>query len=131
MTIMTEKLQSLWSYGILYRYTNVQILPVVTICQLKSDLMVLFASEKMVKGTGKGTDKCVSQNGSGVLYCILSRCTATKPSFWCHSCKYTHLFTPRISEVLLYPFSTFILMTFCYPWDMYVQQLVYWWWVVI
>lgn len=71
MTIMTEKLQSLWSYGILYRYTNVQILPVVTICQLKADLMVLFASEKMVKGTGIRVLTNVSARMEAV-YCIAS-----------------------------------------------------------
>lgn len=62
-------------------YTNVQILPDVTICQLKPALRVLFTSDKMVGRTGKGTDKCDTQNGSGTFCCILAECTATSPSF--------------------------------------------------
>lgn len=121
LCFLNEKSQSLWSYSILYTYTNVHILPVVTICQLKPALTVLYTSDKMVGRTGKGTDKCDTQNGSGVLYRILVDCTATSPSFWCLFCKHTHLFTTTISEVFLYPSATLILMTFWYPWDMYVQ----------
>lgn len=58
-------------------YTNVQILPVVMMCPLKPALMVLFTSEKMVERTGEGTDRCNSQGGSAVLYCIRSDCAAS------------------------------------------------------
>lgn len=115
MCVSNEKSQYLWSYRIIYIYTDVQIFPVVTICQLKRALTVLFTSDKMVGRTGKGTDKCDTQNGSGVSYCILSDCAATSPSFGCLFCKHTHLFTTKISEVFLYPFATLTLMTFCYP----------------
>lgn len=99
-------------------------------CQLKPALTVLFTSDKMVGRIGKGADKCDIQNGSGELCCILSHCTATAPSFWRLICKYTHLFTTKISEVFLNP-VTLMPMTFYYPWDVYVQQLVYWQWVLI
>lgn len=77
MGVLTEISQSLWSCGVLYTLTNVQILPVVTMCQLKPALTVLFTSEKMVERTGEGTDRCNSQGGSAVLYCIRSHCAAT------------------------------------------------------
>lgn len=80
MCVLNEKSQSLWSYGILYMYTNVRILPVVTICELKPALTVLFTSDKMVGRTGEGTDRCDTQNGSGISYRILSDCAATSPS---------------------------------------------------
>lgn len=114
MYVLNEKSQLLWSYSILHMYTNVQILPVVTTCQLKPALTVLFTSDKMVGRIGKGADKCDIQNGSGELCCIPSHCTATAPSFWRLICKYTHLFTTKISEVFLYP-VTLMPMTFYYP----------------
>lgn len=77
MGVLTEISQSLWSYGVLDTYTNVQILPFLTMCPLNPALMVLFTSGKMVERTGEGADRCNSQGGSAVLYCICSDCAAS------------------------------------------------------
>lgn len=78
-----------------------------------------------------GCWECDTQAGSGALYRILSSCTATSPFFWLLFCKHAHLSAANISEVFVHVFAALILMTFCYPWDMPVQQLVYRQWVLI
>lgn len=125
MGVLTEISQSLWSCGVLYTLTSVQILPVVAMCQLKPALMLLFTSEKH---GGKNRWGHWQMQQPGWKRCVvlhpLTLCCHNSPSFWQHFCKHTHLFTPRISQASWYPFATSILMTFCYPWGMYVQQLV-------
>lgn len=86
--------------------------------------MVLFTSEKMVERTGEGTDRCNSQGGSAVLYCICSDCAASVVHLSDSASANTLSYLPLEFQVFWYPFATLILMTFCYPWEMYVQQLV-------
>lgn len=68
MCLLNEKSQSLRSYSLPHMCTNVQNLPVVTICQLNPALTVLFTFAKMVGRTGEGTDKCDFWYGSGAWY---------------------------------------------------------------
>lgn len=111
MCVLNEKSQSFWSYGLLHMCTNVQNLPVVTICQLKQPSQCFSPLLKWWEEQVRALTNVASGRGAGHvihLHCL-------QPTFLMPPHKHTHVFTINISEVFLCPFSTLILMTFCYP----------------